>query len=145
VEREGETHHGNRVGVGCSAAGDTRTRGPPTYNERQIVQLACDQMIDHRRPRCIELTRGCGSTPARDPVGLLDERDAYSHGVCDERHRGEVFRQHPATGSVTEDERCPRLICAVQVSVRGSERRVDLERLHRHDGATPVNPGGAAP
>ena len=109
------------------------------------MQLACDQTIDHRHPRCIELTRGCGSTPARDPVGLLDERDAYSHGVCDERHRGEVFRQHPATRTVAEHERGTRLSRFVQVSLRGSERRVDLERLHRDDGATSFNPEGAAP
>jgi len=109
------------------------------------VQLACDQMIDHRHPSCVELMCRSGRAPARNPVRLLDERDAYTHGMCDERHRGEVFRQHPATCTVTEHERSTRLSRFVQVGVGASERGVDLERLHQLDGAMPINPGEAAP
>jgi hypothetical protein len=107
------------------------------------VQLASNQMVDHRRPRCVELMRWSGRTPTRDPVGLLDERDAHSRRVCNVRSRNKILRLHPATGAVTENERGPRLSCVVQVRVRRAERRVDLERLHRGDAATRINPGGA--
>ena len=113
---------------------------PPTTSARP-PQLACDQVVDHRRPRRIELMRRSGRTPTRDPVGLLDERDAQSHRVCNARHRDKILRLHPATSAVTEDERGPRVVCATQMRVRRSERRVDLERLHRGDAATPTQSG----
>ena len=83
-------------------------------------------------------------TPARDPIRLLDERNAHSHRVCDTRHRDEILRLHPATGAVTEDERGPRLICAVQMRVRClngvSISSVFTEMMLPRR----INPGGAA-
>ena len=93
-------------------------------------------MIDHRRPRSIELMCRSGRTPTRDPVGLFDERDAQSNRVCNVRNRNKILRLHPATGAMTENERGRRLGCLVQVRVRRAERRIDLDRLHRGDAAT---------
>jgi hypothetical protein len=132
LQRECEAEHSDGGRGLRTTAGDTGARG---------AQLACEQVVDHRRPRCIELMRGCGSTPTRYPVGLLDERDAQSHRVCDARHRNKIFRLQPTACAVTEDERGPRLICAVQVRVRRAERRADLERLHRDDAATSIQSG----
>ena len=89
--------------------------------------------------------RGSGRAPARNPVGLLDEDDSHARRMCDVRDGDKVSRLYATTCTVTENERNTRLIRFVQVCVRGSERRGDLERLHRRDGATPINPGGAAP
>ncbi len=118
------------------AAGDARARRPPADEERQTAQLACNQMVDHRRPRGIEVMRGSGRTPTRDPVGLLDERDAQTQRVRDVRRRNEILRLHPTACTVTEHERGPRLVCAVQIRLRRPEGRVDLELLHRADAAT---------
>jgi len=108
------------------------------------VQLAGEQLVDHRRPRCVELMRGSGRTPARNAVGLLDEHNGHPYRVCDARHGDKVFRLYASSCAVTENERGRRLICVVQVRVRNAERRVDRERFHREDAAT-FNPEEAAP
>ena len=138
-ERETKNAHSAR-GLRC-ATGNTRSRRPTTDDECQTAQHACDHVVDHRSPRRIELMRRSGRTPTRDPVGLLDERHAQSHRSRNARHGNKILRLHPATSAVTEDERGPRVVCATQMRVRRSERRVDLERLHRGDAATPTQSG----
>ena len=109
------------------------------------MQLGSDQTVEHGGPRRIEVMRGCGRTPPRNAVGLLDERDAHSQGVCDSRHGGKVLRLHPATGTVTKDEPARgssapfRYAFAVPdgVSISIVFTGVMLPRR--------LNPGGAAP
>ena len=76
LQRECETKHPDRARRRRCAASNARAGGPPAGEERQAVQLAREQVVDHRGPRSIELMRGRGSTPSRDAVGLLDESDA---------------------------------------------------------------------
>ena len=75
--------------------------------------------------------RGRRRTPTRDPVRLLDERDAHSHRMRSLRHCDEILRLDAAAGAVAEDERGPWFVRATHVRVRHAERRVDLEQLHR--------------
>ena len=72
-----------------------RARRPPTDDECQAAQLGREQVVDHRRPRRIELARRCGSSPPRHPVGLFDERHAQSHLVCNARDRNKIFACTP--------------------------------------------------
>jgi hypothetical protein len=73
--------------------------------------------------------RRWGSPSSRNAVGLLDEHDVQFRFVCDARHRDEVSRLHAAACTVTEDERAPWAVCAVQVRMCGADRRDDLD-LH---------------
>ena len=86
LQRKRKAEHSDGAHGPRSPTRDTRTGGPTTDEERQTAQLARKQMVDHRRPRCIELTHGCRCTPTGDPIGLLDERNAHPLRMCDVRH-----------------------------------------------------------
>jgi hypothetical protein len=58
--------------------------------------------------------------------------------VRDLRNCDEIPRLHATACSVTEHERGARLVGAVQERVGWTERRVDLELLHRDDAVTPA-------
>ena len=126
------------------AAGDTGSRGPPADDERRAAQLAREQVLDHRRPRSVELVRGRGCAPARDPIGLLDQRDAQPDGLRGSRRCDEVLRLHSAACAVAEDERCPRAACTLDVRSRQAERRLDLDRLHHPMLPRRLSPGASA-
>jgi RNA polymerase sigma-70 factor, ECF subfamily len=85
-------------------------------------------VVDDRRPGCIELLCGSGGAPPGDAVGLLDERDADSFGNSCASCRDQVRCADSSAGSVTEDDRCLRLVGALQVRSRGTVRRLHLDR-----------------
>ena len=90
--------------------------------------------------------RRCGRTPARDPVGLLDERDAQSDRVRDARRRDKILRLHPAARAVTEDERGPRVVCADPRARSRVPNGVSISSVFT-EAMLPrrLNPGAAAP
>ena len=119
-------------------------RGRPTSGlRRRPAPRAARLRADARSPPStpFELARRCRRTAPRNPVRLLDERDAHADRLRSARRRDEILRLHAATGAVTEHERRARVVQALHVRLRGAERRVDLERLHRDDAATPAQSG----
>ena len=82
------------------------------------MQRVGGELIDDRGPRGLELSRRSRSTTPGDAVRLLDERDAEPFRDRDFRGGDEVRRGHPATGSMAEDERGPRLHRGMQMCVR---------------------------
>jgi len=131
LEWEREAEHSDGARGRSGAACDPGAGGPPADDERQTLQLAFKQTLDHRRPGRIELMRRRGSAPSRNAVRLLDENDVQSSRVRDPRNRNEVTRLHAATCAMTKHEYGPRLICTVQVRACRAERRVDLKLLQR--------------
>jgi hypothetical protein len=103
-ERECEAEHSDGAGRRSGAAGDPSAGRAPADDEREALQLACKQTLDHRRPRRIELMRRCRSTPSRNAVRLLDENDVQSSRVRDARDRNEVRRLHAATRAMAKQE-----------------------------------------
>jgi len=90
-------------------------------------------MLDHRGPDRVELPGRSGSASPGDAVRLLDECDADPFRARDLRHRYQIPRRHPSGGSMTENQRGPRLIGGVQVGVRAAMGRVHLELPHTVD------------
>lgn len=82
------------------------------------MQRVGGELSDHRGPRGFELPYRSRGTAPGDAVRLLDERDAEPFRDCDLRGGDEVRRGHPATGSMAEDERAPRLHRRMQMCVR---------------------------
>jgi hypothetical protein len=89
--------------------------------------------FDDRDPSLVEL-RGAGwGAAACDAVGLLDQRDAdlLRKGSLGRRH--EIRGLHPSAGPVTEDERCSRRLCRMQVRAGRTPWSLDLEDLDARD------------
>ncbi len=68
-----------------------------------------------------------GRPAARDPVGLLDERDRAPEAVRDVRSEHEIGRADAAARAVAEDERAARVAGGMQVRPRGAVQGVELE------------------
>jgi hypothetical protein len=96
-------------------------------------------VFDDRGPGGVELARWSGGASPGDAIGLLDQRDADPFRPRDVRRRHKVSRSHPSTGSVTEDQRRPRLIGRMQVGVRLTMRGVHFED---RDGSVPLRRWG---
>jgi hypothetical protein len=75
-KREGEAEHRNGAGCLRGAAGDSGAQRATADDDLQVSQFDRVQVLDDRDPRPIELRRSGRRPPSRDPVGLLNERDA---------------------------------------------------------------------
>jgi hypothetical protein len=96
-------HAGGADGDGRTAR-DSGTAGAPAHDEWKVCVPALVQRRDHRSPGLIEVRRGRGRTPTRDPVRLRHERDhdpVVTDGIPD-CHK--VGRVHAATGAVPQDK-----------------------------------------
>ena len=87
----------------------------------------------------------CGRrrAPSRDAVGLLDESDADSFCERDLGDDDEVWRSDSSRGSMPEDQRSFGAFDRMQMCVRRSVRRLDLDDRHPLDGASA--PSGLVP
>jgi hypothetical protein len=109
MDGEGEAEDGDRAGLLRRAARDAGAGRTPADDQRQPGELAGAQMFHDHEPGRVQLGRRRGRAPARDAVGLLDERDRY---VLLQRNLGgdrQVGSGDAAAGTVTEHERGPRL------------------------------------
>jgi predicted ester cyclase len=124
---EGEAQDRDRADVRGGAAGDPGAGGAPADDERKTDERVPAQLLDDRRPGRIELSRRGGATPARDPVGLLDECHADPGRERSVRRRNEVRRLNTAARAVPEHERSHRPVDRMEVGPREPVRRVELE------------------
>ena len=75
MDGEGEAEDGDRAGLLGRAARDPRAERAPADDQRQARELVCAQPLEHGAPGRVQLVGGRRRAPARDTVGLLDERD----------------------------------------------------------------------
>jgi hypothetical protein len=127
LEGEGEAEHGDGAGCLRRAAGDSSARRATADDDLQTGQFACPQVLDDGHPRLVELRRPGRRAPTRDPVGLLDQRDADLHRLRGSS-RGQQIRGFDAsTGAMAQDESAAWRFGEVQVSARGTSRSFDLD------------------
>ncbi len=127
-KREAEDAHGARQ-VGRSA-GDTRPRRAPADDERQLVEPAGAESLDDGEPARIEMGGGGRRAPTRDPVRLLDERDAQPRGKRYLLRLDEVLRRDPSAGTVPEHDDAARRTRLVNMSVCRAVESADDESRH---------------
>ena len=128
---EREAKHCDGTGCLCRATGHPRSHRAAAGDERQPVELTCEEVVDHRRPGGVELTRRSRSAPPRNSVGLLDECDAEPLRPRDIGHGNQISRTHASGGSMTQDERGSWPIGGVQMGIRPAVRRIDFNHRHR--------------
>jgi hypothetical protein len=92
----------------------------------QVSQLDRPQVRDDGRPRLIELRRSGRRAPARDPVGLLDQRDADLDRLCGSSRRQQIRCFDASAGAMTQDQSAAWLFGEVEVSPSRTSRSVDL-------------------
>ena len=109
------------------ATGHPRAGRPTTDDERQPVQFAVEQVVDHRRPGGVELACRSGSPSPGYAVGLLDERDVQPYRSRYVRHRNQVPRSHPSPGPVPEHQGGAWLTDWMEVDNRPAVRSVHFE------------------
>ena len=113
----------------------TTSRRPPSSSARRrstmVVQDASRWCAGARR------------APSRDAVGLLDESDADSFCERDLGDDDEVWRGDSSRGSMPEDQRSFGAFDRMQMCVRRSVRRLDLDDRHPLDAASA--PSGLVP
>ena len=129
VHREREAEHRLGAGRGRGPAGDAGARGAAAGDQRHLE----GELLDHARPGRVELVRRRGRAPARDAVGLLDERDGQAGLERRVRRALQVRRLDAAAGPVPEHERGARRVDLAQVHPRLAVWR--LQQPHRPDNA----------
>jgi hypothetical protein len=75
-EWKGEAEHSDGAGCVRCPAGDASAHRATADDDLQVGQLGRLEVRDDGNPRLIELGRSGRRAPARDPVRLLDKRDA---------------------------------------------------------------------
>jgi DNA-binding MarR family transcriptional regulator len=133
LEREREAEHRDRARLLDGAARYARAQGPAADDERQPAQLALAEVVEHGDPGRVELTRRSRRAPPSDAIGLLDECDRESLRLRDVARRNEVRRRDAAAGSVAEHQSRAGLGDGMQVDLRPTVRRVDVENGHGSD------------
>jgi hypothetical protein len=81
VHREREAQHGHGAQLGGGPARNASTGRAPADRDRQAVELATTQLLDHRRPRGVEVPRRRGGFAPGDHVWLLDQGDGDARAV----------------------------------------------------------------
>ena len=125
-EREREAEDAGCPDGRRGTASDPRAGGPSARDEPQAAQLVLREVPGDRDPGRVELVRRCRASPARDPVGLLDERDREARRARCGRRRRQVARTDAAARTVAEDERPSWFRRLGDVRGREAVRRLDL-------------------
>jgi hypothetical protein len=133
VYRKREAEHRRRACRFRRAAGDAGSERPPAHNQWEVSQRARTQVVDHSRPRRVELARRGRRAASRDAVRLLNERDAYVLVERDVSGSCEVGRPDATGCSVAEDKRAARFGGSVDVRPRCSVGRGNVNRRHALD------------
>ena len=105
----------DRLAVAGGAAGHPRAGRPAAEHQRQVVEPLVGQPLGDREPGRVELLGRCGRPAARDPVGLLDQRDVHAGGPRGPGGGDQVGRADPAAGAVPEQQPGAALGRAVQL------------------------------
>jgi DNA-binding MarR family transcriptional regulator len=132
-EREREAEHRHRPCLLDGAARDACAQGPAADDDRQSAQRALAEVVEDGGPGRVELARRSRRAPPGDAVRLLDERDRESFRLRGVARRNEIARRDATGGSVTEHQSRARLGDAMQVDLRLTVRRVDVEKRHGSD------------
>lgn len=115
LQREGQTHDGDRIRKRVSAARNPRPWGTTSNQQRQAAQLPLAQAGNHRQPCGVKLGRGGRGTPASDPVGLLYQADTHTLRQRDIPHRHQVGRVHSPPGTMAKHQSGPRPTNSMQI------------------------------
>jgi hypothetical protein len=137
---EGEAQHSDGADRLRRPTGHARAQRATADDERQVLQLVLAQVVDHGRPRSVELSRRRGRAAPGDAVGLLDEGDIEPFRARDIGGRDEVSRGHASAGTVTEHQRGARLVGPMEMDARPTVRSVELEACHAYGSSSGGSP-----
>lgn len=96
-----EAQHSGRPGVRGSPARDSGAEGASTGDQRLVAEFRA-QVLSDGTPRGIHLSRRGGRLSARDPVGLLDQRDREARTQGHLGGQAQIVSGHSTAGSVAE-------------------------------------------
>ena len=97
-----EADEGDRVGLDRRAAGDAGARRAAAGQEREPAERAVPQLEHDRGPRSVQLACRSRAPSTRNPVRLLDERDAEPGRTGGFGSGDQIGRLDPAAGPVTK-------------------------------------------
>ena len=126
MHREREAEHGRRTHLRRRPAGHARARRTPAAQERKPVKRVGSQLLNHRDPGRIQLTRRCLAAPAGHHVRLLHKRHAHALRPRRLGRRHQVACRHSTARAVPQHERGQRPVGRLHMHARWSVRCVEL-------------------
>ncbi len=132
--------------VSCTVRHATRAprERPPTTSGRPSSSSA-PQLLDHRHPCLVETLGRSGRAPARDAVGLLDQRHCEACAHRGIPRRDQIGRLDPSAGTVAQDNPSRRSCGGEQVGAGGTGGSVELDGSQSTSGSGYACGGVARP